>query len=408
MSSEPAGVGLEAWFAGAAAGAQESRAGTDKRAGMDLRSIDERMMRHALALARRGLGNTWPNPAVGAVVWRMEAGRPVIVGRGFTQPGGRPHAETVALAQAGEAARGASMAVTLEPCSHFGKTAPCCHAIRDAGIARVVSAIEDPDPRVNGRGHIFLRAAGIQVDVGMLHKEARAGNLGFIRRVVDKRPSVTLKLARTADGYAGRVGERLLVTGHEAGARVHMMRAEADAVMVGIGTVLADDPQLTCRLPGLAQRSPVRVVIDAGLRTPVGSQLVRTAHDVPTWILAGPEASQAAEAALEGFGVSVERVPLASEGRLDLATALERIAARGVTRVLCEGGPALGDALAAQDLLDGIVLLTSPDSFPAGADQGIPALGPALAAMVGNSACFEQHREQRLGRDRLSHFTRRF
>ena len=221
-------------------------------------------MRHALSLARRGLGNTWPNPAVGAVIWHMTPDGPVIVGRGFTQPGGRPHAEPMALQMAGEAARGASMAVTLEPCSHHGKTPPCADAICDAGMARVVSAIEDPDPRVNGRGHIHLRAHGVEVVVGPLARDARLVNLGFIRRIVDGRPLVTVKLASTADGFAARLKtgnsgvERLLITGADANARVHLMRAEHDAVVVGINTVLDDDPLLTCRLPGLEHRSPVR------------------------------------------------------------------------------------------------------------------------------------------------------
>ncbi|MFO1148943.1 MAG: bifunctional diaminohydroxyphosphoribosylaminopyrimidine deaminase/5-amino-6-(5-phosphoribosylamino)uracil reductase RibD [Alsobacter sp.] len=376
----------------------------------DPRAVDERMMRHALALARRGLGNTWPNPAVGAVVWRIEGGRPIIVGRGWTQPGGRPHAETVALAQAGDLARGASMAVTLEPCSHFGKTAPCCNAIREAGVARVVSAIEDPDPRVNGRGHIILRAAGIEVAVGMLAREARASNLGFIRRVVDKRPGVTLKLAVTADGVAGRSdGARLLITGPEANRRVHMLRAQHDAVMVGIGTVLADDPQLTCRLPGLESRSPVRIVLDAALRTPVGSRLVQTAHAVPTWILAATDASEAAEEALAGFGVVVERVEAEDgPGRLSLVHALERLAARGLTRVLCEGGPTLGEALVRGDLVDNVIVLSSPDRYAGPAGAAVPGFGPALRHLVGMAETFQATPERRLGRDSLRLITRRF
>jgi diaminohydroxyphosphoribosylaminopyrimidine deaminase/5-amino-6-(5-phosphoribosylamino)uracil reductase len=167
-------------------------------------ALDTRMMQHALTLARRGLGTVWPNPAVGAVIWRIADGAPVIVGRGFTQPGGRPHAETEALRMAGDAARGAEMAVTLEPCSHHGKTPPCCNAVRQAGIVRVVSAMEDPDPRVNGRGHMMLRAAGIAVRVGVMGREARLVNRGFIRRVVDRRPLVTVKIAQTADGFAAR------------------------------------------------------------------------------------------------------------------------------------------------------------------------------------------------------------
>ncbi|MCP8938356.1 bifunctional diaminohydroxyphosphoribosylaminopyrimidine deaminase/5-amino-6-(5-phosphoribosylamino)uracil reductase RibD [Alsobacter sp. SYSU M60028] len=367
--------------------------------------IDERMMRHALTLARRGLGNTWPNPAVGAVVWRMTENGPIVVGRGFTQPGGRPHAEPVALAMAGEAARGASMAVTLEPCSHHGKTPPCVDAVIASGVARVVSAIEDPDPRVNGRGHIHLRAHGVEVVVGPLAREARQLNLGFIRRMVDGRPSVTVKLARTADGFAGRHGERLLITGETANARVHMMRAMADVVLTGVGTVLADDPLLTCRLPGLEARSPVRAVLDTQLRTPLDSSLVRGVAETPVWIFCAEDAPRDREAALAKAGVGVERVARSAPGGpVDLKAALARLAKLGVTRVLCEAGPTLAEAFARAGLLDTIALLTGPE--PLGA-AGLPALGPTLAALVADREQFDLWRTQCLGRDRLDLFTRR-
>jgi diaminohydroxyphosphoribosylaminopyrimidine deaminase/5-amino-6-(5-phosphoribosylamino)uracil reductase len=369
------------------------------------RLIDERMMRHALALGRRGLGNTWPNPAVGAVVWRMDEDVPVIVGRGFTQPGGRPHAETVALAQAGEAARGASLAVTLEPCSHHGHTAPCCDAVVAAGVARVVSAIEDPDPRVNGRGHIRLRAAGVIVEVGVLAREARAANLGFVRRIVDKRPMVTLKMAQTADGYAAALeGTRLLITSEAANRRVHMMRAQHDAVLVGIETALADDPYLTCRLPGLADRSPVRVVADASLRLPLDSALVRTAAGVPVWVLSALDAPLEREAALAQRGVVVERVPRGPGGRLSLPDALAVLARRGITRVLCEGGPALAAGLAEAGLVDIVVTLTGP--VPLGR-PGRPAIPPALSALTADAHLFECGRTARLGPDLMQSWIRR-
>jgi diaminohydroxyphosphoribosylaminopyrimidine deaminase/5-amino-6-(5-phosphoribosylamino)uracil reductase len=369
------------------------------------RAIDERMMRHALALGRRGLGNTWPNPAVGAVVWRMDGDVPVIVGRGFTQPGGRPHAETVALAQAGEAARGASIAVTLEPCSHHGHTAPCCDAIVAAGIARVVSAIEDPDPRVNGRGHIRLRAAGVDVEVGVMAREARAANLGFVRRIVDKRPMVTLKLASTADGFAAPLdGPRLLITGEAANRRVHMMRAQHDAVLVGIGTALADDPQLTCRLPGLASRSPVRVVADAALRLPLDGALVRTASGVPVWVIAALDAPAGRDTSLAERGVLVERVARGPDGHLSLPDVLAVLARRGVTRVFCEGGPALAAGLARARLVDVVVAITgeSPLGRP-----GLPAIPPELAALTADSHLFESGPAVRLGPDTLQSWTRR-
>src|SRR5215470_9351741 len=247
----------------------------------------------ALALGRRGLGNTWPNPAVGAVVVRHD-GEPVIVGRGWTQPGGRPHAETEALRRAGAAARGATLYATLEPCSHHGKTPPCTDAIIAAGIARVVSAIEDPNTAVAGRGHTLLRASGITVDVGVGALEARRAHAGHIRNVCDHRPHIFLKLAVSADGKAGLVGrEPAPITGAATRAVMHLVRAMNDAILIGIGTALADDPQLTCRLPGMAARSPIRVVLDTGLRLPPTSTLVRSASETPVWVIAGESAPHA-------------------------------------------------------------------------------------------------------------------
>ncbi|MBN9580490.1 MAG: bifunctional diaminohydroxyphosphoribosylaminopyrimidine deaminase/5-amino-6-(5-phosphoribosylamino)uracil reductase RibD, partial [Afipia sp.] len=220
---------------------------------------DRRFMKLALALGRRGQGRTWPNPAVGAVV--VKDG--VIVGRGWTQPGGRPHAEPEALKRAGAAARGATLYVTLEPCSHFGKSPPCADAIIAAGIARVVSAIEDPNPDVAGQGHARLRAAGIAVDVGLCAEEAGRDHAGHLLRVREHRPFVVLKLAVSADDRIAAAGHRpVAITGEAARARVHLLRAQSDALLIGIGTALADDPLLTCRLPGMAARSPVRVVLD--------------------------------------------------------------------------------------------------------------------------------------------------
>ncbi|MFZ4530895.1 MAG: bifunctional diaminohydroxyphosphoribosylaminopyrimidine deaminase/5-amino-6-(5-phosphoribosylamino)uracil reductase RibD [Alsobacter sp.] len=345
---------------------------------------DRETMLHALALGRRGLGNTWPNPAVGAVVWLPGEGAPHILGRGWTMPGGRPHAETAALAAAGETARGAMLSVTLEPCSHHGRTPPCSGAIVAAGIARVVSAIEDPDPRVNGRGHIMLRAHGIAVTVGVLAREARRANWGFIRKVVDQRPMLTLKLARTTDGLAGRPGERLMITGPATNARTHMLRAQHDAVMVGLGTVLADDPLLTCRLPGLEHRSPVRVVLDSRLQLPLASRLVASARTHPLWVVAGTEAPKVSEAALVATGAEVIRVAADPEGRVSPAAALRALAGRGITRVLSEAGPRLAAALAAADVIDEVVLLTG--TMPAG--QGVPALSPVLAERLADPDLF--------------------
>jgi diaminohydroxyphosphoribosylaminopyrimidine deaminase / 5-amino-6-(5-phosphoribosylamino)uracil reductase len=349
-------------------------------AGGEGREEDIRFMALALALGRRGLGRTWPNPAVGAVIVRRDDGSPRIVGRGWTQPGGRPHAEVEALHRAGEAARGGTLYVTLEPCSHHGKSPPCADAVIAAGVARVVSALEDPNPEVAGAGHARLRAAGIAVDVGVGAEEARHDHAGHIRRMRDGRPHVALKLAISADGKVGAAGRKpVAITGPAARDRVHLMRAQSDAVLIGIGTALADDPLLTCRLPGMAALSPVRIVLDSGLRLPLGSRLVRSAREVPVWVVAGVQASREAENALTGLGVSVLRVPQ-PVGPLDLAVALKLLAARGITRLMVEGGPTVAAALLAADLIDEAVLYHSP--MVVGAD-GIDALeGMPLAALT--------------------------
>ena len=329
----------------------------------------------ALSLGRRGLGRTWPNPAVGAVI--VKDG--VIVGRGWTQPGGRPHAEVEALRRAGEAAIGATMYVTLEPCSHYGKSPPCADAVIAAGIARVVSALEDPNPEVAGQGHARLRAAGIAVDVGIGADEARRDHAGHILRFTKGRPHVLLKLAISADGKAGAAGRKpVAITGEAVRERVHLLRAQSDAVMIGIGTALADDPLLTCRLPGMEKYSPVRIVADSMLRLPLTSRLVQSARDVPVWLLAGAGAPQDAEFGLLASGVEVLRLPESSDP-LNLQDALEFLAAKGITRLMVEGGPALAAAFLAADLVDEAILFHSAKVV--GAD-GVDALdGDAMTEL---------------------------
>jgi len=330
----------------------------------------------ALALGRRGLGRTWPNPAVGAVIVQGDT----IVGRGWTQPGGRPHAEIEALRRAGAAARGGTLYVTLEPCSHYGKSPPCADAITGAGLARVVSALEDPNPEVAGAGHAKLRAAGIVVEVGIGAEAARRDHAGHIRRMVDGRPQVMLKLAISADGKAGGAGRQPVpITGEATRDRVHLMRAQSDAIMIGIGTVLADDPMLTCRLPGMAKYSPLRIVLDGALRLPLGSRLVRSAREVPVWVITGNDAPRPAEAALRVHDIEVLRVG-GSGGRLDLAAVLQSLGARGITRLMVEGGPTLAAALIAADLIDEAVLFHSPTVV---GTAGIDALdGPPLMGLT--------------------------
>lgn len=340
----------------------------------------------ALALGRRGLGRTWPNPAVGAVV--VKDG--VIVGRGWTQPRGRPHAEVEALRRAGAAARGSTLYVTLEPCSHHGKSPPCADAVIAAGVARVVSALVDPNPEVAGAGHWRMAEAGVVVEVGVGAEEATRAHAGHIRRMQDGRPHVTLKLAVSADDKVGLAGRKpARITGEEATARVHLMRSRSDAVLTGIGTVLADDPLLTCRLPGMG--SPVRVVLDGALRLPLASKLVATAREAPLWVVTGAAAPREQEQALVTRGAVVLRVARA-DGGLDLAASLELLAKRGLSRVMVEAGPILAAALLRADLVDEAALFRSPTAIGPeglGALDGLPisalTRSPQLKAM-GNEA----------------------
>jgi diaminohydroxyphosphoribosylaminopyrimidine deaminase / 5-amino-6-(5-phosphoribosylamino)uracil reductase len=331
----------------------------------------------ALALGRRGLGRTSPNPAVGAVLVKDS----VVVGRGWTQSGGRPHAEVEALRRAGTDALGATLYVTLEPCSHYGKSPPCADAVIAAGIRRVVSALEDPNPEVAGAGHARLRAAGIAVDVGVSADEARRDHAGHIRRVCDGRPNVRLKLAISADGKVAGAGRRpIAITAEAVRDRVHLLRAQSDAIMIGIGTAIADDPLLTCRLPGMEKYSPVRVVLDSELRLPPASRLVASARQTPVWAVTGRAAPRTAEMVLAAFGVGVVR--LGRDGvRLDLAAALRLIAERGITRLMVEGGPTLAASLIAADLVDEAILFHAPTIV---GPDGVDALQTrALSTLTG-------------------------
>jgi diaminohydroxyphosphoribosylaminopyrimidine deaminase / 5-amino-6-(5-phosphoribosylamino)uracil reductase len=362
--------------------------------------MDARYMALALTLGRRGLGRTWPNPAVGAVIVKDGA----IVGRGWTQAGGRPHAEVEALRRAGERARGATLYVTLEPCSHYGKSPPCADAVIAAGIARVVSALEDPNPEVAGAGHARLLAAGIMVDVGHGAEEARHDHAGHIHRMRDGRPYVVLKLAASADGKAGAAGRKpVAITGDRVRDRVHLLRAQSDAIMVGSGTALSDDPILTCRLPGMANASPARVVLDGALRLPRDSRLVGSAREVPLWLIASPEAAAAARKMLEAAGVTVLAVPRA-DGRLDLAAVLRLLAERGISRLMVEAGPILAAALLDADLVDEVVLFRSAKVV---GPDGIDALeGMPLTALT-RSPRFTSVGSEAIGEDSGEIFERR-
>jgi diaminohydroxyphosphoribosylaminopyrimidine deaminase/5-amino-6-(5-phosphoribosylamino)uracil reductase len=357
-------------------------------------------MRAALALARRGLGNAWPNPAVGCVL--VKDGR--VIGRGWTQPGGRPHAETEALRRAGDAARGATAYVTLEPCSHHGRTPPCCEALAEAGIARVVMAMRDPDPRVNGRGLAMLRGAGIAVEEGLLEAEARALNAGFFRRIQAGMPVVTLKLASTLDGrIATATGESRWITGEAARREVHALRARHDAILVGSGTVLADDPDLTCRIPGMERVPMLRVVADARLRTPPSARLVQSAAVAPVLIMTAPGHPPAAQAPFMEAGADMVTAPTHAAGGLDLPSLLRALGRRGVTRVLAEGGAGLAAALLRQGLVDRLVWFHAPAVM--GGD-GHPALEGLRLAALSAMPRFRRVALRALGDDMLSEFER--
>ena len=330
----------------------------------------------ALSLARRGLGSVWPNPSVGCVLVRDHR----IVGRGWTQPGGRPHAEIEALRRAGAGARGATAYVSLEPCAHEGETPACANALADAGIGRAVIAVEDPDDRVDGRGLARLRDSGVEVVCGVRRDEAASLNAGFFLRVTHGRPLLALKTATTLDGrIATHGGLSRWITGEAARARAHALRARYDAVMVGMGTALADDPRLDCRLPGLAQCSPVRVVVDSRLRLPLTSQLVKTAKELPTWLLTLPGASAKRRAAYHEAGVEPIEVEPDPDGNLDLAAAARALGARGLTRVLVEGGAHLAAGLLRRGLVDRLVWFRAPrlmggDGLPAAVAFGVDEL----------------------------------
>jgi diaminohydroxyphosphoribosylaminopyrimidine deaminase/5-amino-6-(5-phosphoribosylamino)uracil reductase len=368
----------------------------------EAKAADQRFMALALALGRRGQGRTWPNPAVGAVVVRNG----VIVGRGWTQPGGRPHAEPVALQQAGEAARGATLYVTLEPCSHVGKSPPCADAAIAAGIARVVSAIEDPNPEVAGQGHARLRAAGIIVDIGLGAAEAARDHAGHFRRIRDGRPHVILKLAVSSDDRIAASGHKpVAITGEAARARVHLLRAQCDALLVGIGTVLADDPLLTCRLPGMAARSPARVVLDRALRIPGDSRLVHSARETPLWVMTSSLSEAPAAMKLGAAGAQVMRVATttAPPPGLDLPAVLHALSEKGITRLMVEGGARVASSFAEAGLVDEFWLLRGPEAI--GAD-GVAALDALPLSQLTQSPDFRVRASETLRADTLTIYER--
>jgi diaminohydroxyphosphoribosylaminopyrimidine deaminase/5-amino-6-(5-phosphoribosylamino)uracil reductase len=309
------------------------------------------------------------------------------------------------LKRAGEAARGATLYVTLEPCSHFGKSPPCVDAVIASGIARVVSAIEDPNPEVAGQGHAKLRAARIVVDVGLSAAEAAHDHAGHCRRIRDRRPHVILKLAVSADDKIAAAGHKpVAITSETARTRVHLLRAQCDAILVGIGTVRADDPKLNCRLPGMEARSPVRVVLDRALRIPGTSKLVHSARQTPLWVMTSDLAEAPAAAKLGAAGAQVIHVAAAANPPgLDLAAVLHTLSERGISRLLVEGGARVASSFVAAGLVDEIWLLRGPDSI--GAD-GIPALDALPLSAITGSPAFKTRASETLQNDTLTIYER--
>lgn len=360
-------------------------------------AADARFMALALSLGARGQGRTWPNPAVGCVI--VQGYR--VVGRGWTAPGGRPHAEPLALARAGAAARGATVYVSLEPCSHHGKTPPCAEALIAAGVSRVVTALTDPDPRVAGRGHAMLRAAGIDVTTGVLEEKARAAHRGFLLNRLRGRPALTLKLATSFDGrIATATGESRWITGPAARRAVHALRARHDAVLIGGGTARADDPELTVRGLGVAHQ-PVRIVASRRLDLPTDGHLARSAREVPLWLCHGPDAR--GRDAWTARGARPIEVPVAKGGQLDPAALLTALGAAGLTRVFCEGGGSFAAALLAAGLVDELIGFTAGLALGA---EGRPAIGALGLDRLADAPRFALAETRTLGPDILHRWTR--
>ncbi len=359
-------------------------------------STDRRYMECALRMGARGLGMTWPNPSVGCVLVKNER----IIGAAHSAPAGGPHAETRAMEQAGPAAcQGATAYVTLEPCSHHGKTPPCAEALIKAGITRVVIAATDPDARVNGRGVAMLREAGIEVVTGVLEDKANAQHAGFFSRITRNRPYISLKIATSADGMiATESGESQWITGDAARNHGHSLRANHDAILTGIGTVLADDPQLTCRLPGLQHRSPVRIVLDSHLQTPANCRVLADASTRPAWIITTDQAAEDKRHLLEQAGAQLIVAPTDEHSHVDVKACLHLLAEQGITRLLVEAGPAINSTFVHGGWVDALYWYRAPFVIGGSGKSAFSSHTDSLAALP-RWQCV--HR-QSLGADSLS------
>jgi len=370
-------------------------------AGSNVTSLDVQFMQTALVLARRGLGKVWPNPAVGCVLVRNGK----IVGRGWTQPGGRPHSETEALRRASTESRGATAYISLEPCDHYGKTGPCTEAIIAAGIRRVVIAVEDPDPRVAGKGIKRLRSAGVAVTVGVCREAAAELNAGFFLSILSGRPLITLKAATSLDGrIATRTGKSRWITGTESRATAHRLRAEHDAILIGSGTALADDPVLSCRLPRMEDNSPVRVIADGRLRLTPGMKLIETAVQIPTWVVTIQESGLHRRRALEERGVAIIEVESDSSGRPVPSAIAAALANRGITRLLIEGGGEITASFLMAGLVDRLAWFRAPRVI--GSD-GVAVSGAIGVESLGDAPRFSWSGVTQIGVDVLETYSRR-
>lgn len=359
---------------------------------------DKRYMALAISLGQRGLGKCWPNPSVGCVI--VKNGR--IVGRGRTANGGAPHAETEALAQAGANARGATVYVSLEPCAHQGRTPPCANVLVNAGVSRVVIGASDPNPQVNGQGTAILRDAGIKVTEGVLQSKAIDLHSGFITRITQGRPSVTLKLANSFDGrIATATGESQWITGAEARHKVHGMRANHDAVMVGGGTARADDPSLNVRGMGSVSQ-PVRVVLSRALDLPLGGNLAKTANEIPVWIFHSRDAPLELRTAWEQLGAILIECRTVGQ-KLDVVSVLQALGDKGLTRIFCEGGGALAASLLSADLVDELVGFTAGLALGA---EGQPSIGPMEMRRLVEAKRFDLVETRPIGNDVMMRWRR--
>lgn len=363
----------------------------------DISRDDIRFMAAAIRYARRHKGLTGTNPSVGTLI--VKDG--MIVGRGVTALGGRPHAEPQALAEAGEMACGATAYVTLEPCAHHGRTPPCAEALVRAGVARVVVAATDPDERVSGKGYAILREAGIEVVAGVLAAEAANDLSGYLNRSAKKRPEVTLKLALSDDGMIGQKSAgQVAITGPVSRAQSHILRATSDVILIGIGTALADDPILNCRLPGLEQRAPVRVVLDRNLRLPLSSKLVATADAQPLWLACGEDALPERRYELQAANCRILAAEV-HDGHIALPELLDDLAAQGIGSVLVEGGAALAASFLKEKLVDRLIIFRSPVAIAASDGVAVAGLETHIAEE------FEILRQAQYGDDAYGEYVRK-